>query len=140
MKESPAAPRFMNKSPARLIERNERPAAPRFMNKFPARLIERNERPVATSKKQSPARLIERNERPEATSKKRTAATTEEEKEEIDVQFWIGLADEAFSLKEAKMRKRLAKNESKMREIFRSQGCDYEKIMNAKLLPRSDLM
>ena len=74
--------------------------------------------------KESPTRLIERIEQNEA-------AELELEKRETDVQFLIGFADELFSLKEAKMRKRLTKNESKIREIFKSQGCDYEKIMNS---------
>ena len=74
--------------------------------------------------KESPTRLIERIEQNEA-------AELELEKQETDVQFLIGFADELFSLKEANMRKRLTKNESKIREIFKSQGCDYEKIMNS---------
>ena len=74
--------------------------------------------------KESPTRLIERIEQNEA-------AELELEKRETDVQFLIGFADELFSLKEANMRKRLTKNESKIREIFKSQGCDYEKIMNS---------
>ena len=74
--------------------------------------------------KESPTRLIERIEQNEA-------AEFELEKQETDVQFLIGFADELFSLKEANMRKRLTKNESKIREIFKSQGCDYEKIMNS---------
>ncbi len=74
--------------------------------------------------KESPTILIERIEQNEA-------AELELEKRENDVQFLIGFADELFSLKEANMRKRLTKNESKIREIFKSQGCDYEKIMNS---------
>ena len=74
--------------------------------------------------KESLTRLIERIEQNEA-------AEFELEKQETDVQFLIGFADELFSLKEANMRKRLTKNESKIREIFKSQGCDYEKIMNS---------
>ena len=81
--------------------------------------------------KESPIKLIELIEQNEV-------AALELEEQETDVQFLIGFADELFSLKEANMRKRLAKNESKIREIFKSQGCDYEKIMNQKLLPRSD--
>ena len=74
--------------------------------------------------KESPTRLIELIEQNEAEE-------LELEKQETDVQFLIGFADELFSLKEANMRKRLTKNESKIREIFKSQGCDYEKIMNS---------
>ena len=81
--------------------------------------------------KEPPTRLIDSNEQTDVVA-------LELKKKETDVQFLIGFADELFAFKEANMRKRLAKNESKIREIFKSQGCDYEKIMKSQLIPKND--